>query len=285
MNTTRIVKQLFAVFFLCAFASAQTPTGESKRYAQDGLSFDYPAGWTLADKSNQRAQHLILKREGGSALVVVIAYRELISKPEQLLAANENVWKPYAEDMARKLGIDKTPPWEETQCQQVGGRQAVGVRLGGRLNGEQSTGEIYALMLGRRFVNVFFVRHDKDEAQESPGWKTLIESLEVEEPANAPPLSFDRDLLMVGTLNGQAIHKQFSDYPSAAKLARAQGPVTVQIVVDEKGDVISAKGINGHPALRAASERAAKQSKFSPTLLCGKPVKVSGIITYNFVLQ
>jgi len=285
MNTTRIVKQLFAAFFLCAFASAQTPTGESKRYAQDGLSFDYPAGWTLADKSNQRAQHLILKREGGSALVVVIAYRELISKPEQLLAANQNVWKPYAEDMARKLGIDKTPPWEETQCQQVGGRQAVGVKLGGRLSGEPTTGEIYALMLGRRFVNVFFVRYDKDEARESPGWNALIESLKVDEPVNAPPLMLDRDLLMVGALNGKAIVKPQPTYPPIARSARASGTVSIHIMVDENGKVTSAEAVSGHPLLRASGEQAARGARFSPTKLCGKPVKVTGIITYNFVLQ
>jgi hypothetical protein len=30
---------------------------------------------------------------------------------------------------------------------------------------------------------------------------------------------------------------------------------------------------------------AASQAKFTPTLLSGEPVKVGGIITYNFVLQ
>ena len=135
--------------------SAQTPPGG--RYAQDGLSFDYPAGWALTDQSKQEAQHLILGRMGGSGIVMVIAYREPITKPEQLSAAHRNILRPYAEDMARKLGIDKTATWDEMQCLQIGERTAAGVRLSGRINGQPATAEVYALMLGRRFVNIFFL--------------------------------------------------------------------------------------------------------------------------------
>jgi protein TonB len=61
--------------------------------------------------------------------------------------------------------------------------------------------------------------------------------------------------------------------------------VTVQITVDEGGRVVSASAVSGHPLLRAAAEGAARQARFSPTLLSGQPVKVTGVITYNFVLQ
>lgn len=74
-------------------------------------------------------------------------------------------------------------------------------------------------------------------------------------------------------------------YPAIAKAAHAQGAVTVQIVVDEEGNVIDAKAISGHPLLRAAAVQAARQAVFSPTILSGQPVKVSGVITYNFSLN
>jgi protein TonB len=141
-------------------------------------------------------------------------------------------------------------------------------------------------MLGRRFVNVFFVRPDKDEAPESPAWKALLESLKVEEPANLPPLLMgDNDATSVGVLNGKALRKPQPDYPPAALSARAQGTVTIQIVVDENGDVTSAQAISGHPILRESGVRAAKKAKFTPTKLCGQPIKVKGVITYNFVLM
>ncbi|HEX8290393.1 MAG TPA: TonB family protein, partial [Pyrinomonadaceae bacterium] len=65
----------------------------------------------------------------------------------------------------------------------------------------------------------------------------------------------------------------------------AQGVVVVQVTVDETGGVTSAKAVSGHPLLQAAAVAAAKQAKFSPTLLSGKPVKVSGMLIYNFVLE
>ena len=85
-----------------------------------------------------------------------------------------------------------------------------------------------------------------------------------------------------GVLNGKAISLPHPEYPQAAAAVRASGAVSVQITVDENGDVISAVAASGHPLLRAAAESAAREAKFSPTLLSGNPVKVSGVIVYNF---
>jgi len=74
-------------------------------------------------------------------------------------------------------------------------------------------------------------------------------------------------------------------YPPMAKAIGAQGSVTVQILVDEQGKVISAQTVSGHPTLVAAAKQAALQARFTPTILNGQPVKVQGVITYNFVMQ
>jgi TonB family protein len=88
-----------------------------------------------------------------------------------------------------------------------------------------------------------------------------------------------------GVLNGKAISKPMPAYPPDAKAAGAQGTVTVRIVVDEAGRVVEAEAVSGHELLRDAAVAAARKARFSPTLLQGQPVKVSGVITYNFVLQ
>jgi protein TonB len=61
--------------------------------------------------------------------------------------------------------------------------------------------------------------------------------------------------------------------------------VVVQVVIDENGRVISAQAVSGHPLLQAVSVAAARNARFSPTKLSGQPVKVTGVITYNFVAQ
>jgi periplasmic protein TonB len=88
-----------------------------------------------------------------------------------------------------------------------------------------------------------------------------------------------------GVVNGKATSLPKPPYPAAAKAVRAAGTVSVQVLIDENGNVISANATSGHPLLKSAAEQAARGAKFSPTLLSGQKVKVSGIITYNFVAQ
>jgi len=88
-----------------------------------------------------------------------------------------------------------------------------------------------------------------------------------------------------GVLNGKAVKLPKPVYPREARAARAQGPVAVRVLIDEEGKVISAEAVSGDPLLHEAAVTAAKETVFNPTLLEGKPVKVSGVITYNFVLD
>ncbi|RMH31749.1 MAG: energy transducer TonB [Acidobacteria bacterium] len=99
-------------------------------------------------------------------------------------------------------------------------------------------------------------------------------------PTKTPP-----KVVSKGVINGEAISLPQPPYPPAAKAVRASGDVTVQVTIDEQGNVISAVATSGHPLLRQAAVDAAKRAKFKPTLLSGQPVKVTGIITYKFILQ
>jgi TonB family protein len=86
-----------------------------------------------------------------------------------------------------------------------------------------------------------------------------------------------------GILNSRARALPAPAYPAAARAVEARGAVSVQVLIDENGNVISATAVSGHPLLRAAAVVAAREAQFAPTLLSGQPVKVRGIITYNFV--
>ena len=88
-----------------------------------------------------------------------------------------------------------------------------------------------------------------------------------------------------GVLNAKAVSLPQPAYPASAKAVRASGVVMVQVIVDETGKVTTATAVSGHPLLRNAAVQAAYQARFTPTKLSGKPVKVSGTISYNFVLE
>ncbi|HEX8476141.1 MAG TPA: TonB family protein [Pyrinomonadaceae bacterium] len=88
-----------------------------------------------------------------------------------------------------------------------------------------------------------------------------------------------------GVLNGKALSLPSPFYPEVAKRIRAAGVVTVEVVIDVTGKVISAKATGGPEVLHQSAEKAAMQARFSPTLLSGQPVKISGTINYNFALS
>lgn len=101
----------------------------------------------------------------------------------------------------------------------------------------------------------------------------------------ASPSPADGETVSEGALDGKAISKPQPSYPTMAKAARASGLVTVRVTVDETGHVVLAEPVTGHPLLRAASVEAAKQARFAPTLRDGEPVRVTGVLSYNFVLE
>lgn len=92
-------------------------------------------------------------------------------------------------------------------------------------------------------------------------------------------------IISQGVLNGKAVSLPKPAYPQIAKAAKASGTVVVQVTIDESGKVVSASALSGHPLLKAAAVQAAYGARFSPTLLSGQPVKVSGTINYNFMPQ
>lgn len=83
-----------------------------------------------------------------------------------------------------------------------------------------------------------------------------------------------------GVCNDQAIYFPQPDYPKAANVS---GNVNVQIRIDEKGNVEAVTAIFGHPLLRPNAEKAAREAKFKPTVLLGKPVKVSCVLVYKLI--
>jgi protein TonB len=106
-----------------------------------------------------------------------------------------------------------------------------------------------------------------------------------DEPPPPPPRPTPHAPISGGVLNGKAVHLVQPPYPPIARSAHASGQVVVQVLIDENGNVVAAHATSGHPLLQAAAVNAARSSKFTPTKLSGQPVKVNGVIIYNFLAQ
>ncbi len=94
--------------------------------------------------------------------------------------------------------------------------------------------------------------------------------------------SADSKVVKAGIINGKAISLPKPRYPAAARAIKVVGTVSVQVLIDKKGNVETARVVNGHPLLRRTSVNAALKAKFRPVSYTGTPVKLRGTIVYRF---
>ena len=104
-------------------------------------------------------------------------------------------------------------------------------------------------------------------------------------PATKKQETPEKRVANIGVANSRAISLPEPVYPPLAKAAGIEGVVTVDILIDETGRVMTARATSGNTLLRQEAERAAARARFTPTLLSQQPVKAKGIITFNFILR
>lgn len=92
----------------------------------------------------------------------------------------------------------------------------------------------------------------------------------------------DGTVMYDGLVEGKARSLPAPRMTAAVRAMRIGGKVTVQTLIDEKGNVIFACAVSGPKELYETSEEAAYAAKFSPTIVGGKAVKVMGYIKYNY---
>jgi TonB family protein len=305
-TTMKYSLNLYAFIALAALsvvmANPQTGSNATKHYVTDFLAFDYPEDWAPTESSSQGVQTVTLARHGSVSQVVVSTQHGLtptgdnapvrtgitaVPDPCDFQAQRKRI----ADDLTKKLAAQinaRVPPSSLPVTTQIGGADFEGARLQGVLNHTAVTGTVYSTRLNRRFVSLVFILAANDERAKS-AWNTVRTSLTVNpgvltalgtkvvEGSEAP--------IAAGVMNGRALALPKPDYPKIARSAHAAGTVTVQVTIDETGNVISAHAVGGHPLLQASCVAAAKEARFSPTKLCGEPARVTGVITYNFVAQ
>lgn len=113
----------------------------------------------------------------------------------------------------------------------------------------------------------------------------FVETEDIPPPTPTPAPTRRAPVVISQILSSKIVSKPVPPYPPIARATRVQGTVTVEILVDEQGRVISATATSGPVMLRVAAQQAAMLARFTQTKLNGEPVKVSGVITYNFMLN
>jgi TonB family protein len=101
-------------------------------------------------------------------------------------------------------------------------------------------------------------------------------------PPPAPPTprpAVRKPAVMAG---GEVVRRVQPSYPAAARSAHITGTVVVDLVINEQGNVTSARAASGPPLLAGAAESAARGFKFTPITLDGVPVKSNRTVLFHF---
>ena len=116
-----------------------------------------------------------------------------------------------------------------------------------------------------------------------------------EKPAPSPPTSTEENAgkeevkipvirLSEEVLRKAAIEIPEPQYPAGdAELARAAGPVQVEVIIDHNGVVTTARATSGNPRLFDAATSAASKARFLMSAFSEQPTGAYGVLTYDFV--
>jgi len=104
----------------------------------------------------------------------------------------------------------------------------------------------------------------------------------------APPMPEPEGPIIIGgdVQKPEKIHTVQPLYTNTARIARLQGQVIVQAIIDKQGDVTDVKVLKGlRLGLSEEAVKAVEQWKFKPATLRGKPVAVYFNLTVRFQLS
>jgi protein TonB len=124
----------------------------------------------------------------------------------------------------------------------------------------------------------------KDRIHEIPGTGPALPGRDV--PTSGPAVAAAGPVIHDFSMTGLApLHRVDPLYPDFARRARIQGTVVLMMTVDERGVPLQVRALDGHPALQEAAMQAARQWRFEPARLDGRPVAASFRLTLNFRLR
>ena len=176
----RAIVSVFAFALLMVVGvAAQT----NKKFTKDGLSFDYPDGWSITDESDSDAQQLTLGRPDTEALIKFFVHRGKVNTPDKLAQAKAKIIEPYLSHTEKTFVGMGAKPERVAATTQIAGVDAEGVRITAILDREPGEAGVYWATVGERLVVLTLFGPDKAIKKAAPTWDVIRNSLKIEAPA------------------------------------------------------------------------------------------------------
>jgi len=183
MKSSRNFFQLIAFLLFCSLsASAQTAPSDAKEFNQDGLSFNYPSGWSFNDTSNTDAQQMTFGRADSDVQITVFVFRSPVTTPEKIAEAKRVLVDKYVASTTKSFEQAAGHPESSPATTEIGGIKAEGVKIRASLDGVPGVAEIDWAVVGQRLVVLTFLGPDKALLKATPAWDTIRTTIKIEAP-------------------------------------------------------------------------------------------------------
>jgi len=167
-------------------ALGQTPN-TAQHFAKDGLSFDYPAGWTMDEsKTTGQMQYLMLGRNG-YATIMVRSPRGLVDSPDKEAHAKQLIQEGFVNAWAKNFSDSGAKPERSTVPTEIAGGAAECARLSASLGGEPGRVDVCWRVVEKRMVQLAIVGSNKDIDRSASAWDAIRNSVKIEPPPQSKP--------------------------------------------------------------------------------------------------
>ena len=180
MKSLRVALSALILLVCSLYLVAQT--ADTKPFDKDGLSFSYPNGWVLQDKSNGDAQQLNLGRSDNEAQITVFVYRPLLTTPEKIAEAKKVLVDKYVASTSSSFEQAGAHPQSSPITSEIGGVASEGVKIKASLDGIPGAAEIHHAVVGQRLIVLTILGPDKAIAKATPAWDMIRTSMKVATP-------------------------------------------------------------------------------------------------------
>ena len=174
----------FLVLFVLSVLSVVQTASSVKTFNANGLSFDYPEGWTVYDDSNPDAQQLTLARPKNDVQIRVFAHKGHLT-PEKFPDAKKAFIDPYVASTVKQFVAMGAKPEQSADTSDIAGIKAEGVKVTANL-GEPGAAKIYWALVGQRVVILTIFGPDREIKEFTPAWDVVRSSLKIEEKSATP---------------------------------------------------------------------------------------------------
>jgi hypothetical protein len=288
-SSIMFIRSLLTMILMAGTLLAQTDPA-LKTFDKDGLKFSYPADWTVTDRSSEGIQDIRLSKKDSQTLISLVSPRAPIVNYDQFREMQSDIQDRFMINIKRSLNTEAQTTREESACLDFNGRDVTGMRYSGFYKEQPSVGDVFPFVLGDRYLNMIYMRSERDEALGDAAWKTVTGSLYLQNAhRDSARFNFPTDFFPAGDVRGLALEIGRPNLPFNVG-TRNGITVVVQVEINEKGKVsnaysnsVATGGAIGGASIVLECVKAARFSKFEPTTICGKAVKIRGYIIYKIL--